>query len=62
MAGAAERSLLVGVPDDVEFSRGMVNVIPLTGGSERSWRPGAGNIPLSGTARFGAAAGGEVQQ
>jgi Domain of unknown function (DUF1929)/FG-GAP repeat len=62
VAGAAERSVLVGVPDDVEFSRGMVNVIPLTGGSMRSWRPGAGNIPLTGTDRFGAAAGGEVQQ
>ena len=62
VAGATERSLLVGVPDDMEFSRGMVNVIPLTGGSMRSWRPGAGNIPLTGTARFGAATGGEVQQ
>jgi hypothetical protein len=62
VAGSAERSLLVGVPDDVEFPRGMVNVVPLTGGSMRSWRPGAGNIPLTGTDRFGAAAGGEVQQ
>jgi hypothetical protein len=62
VAGVAERSFLVGVPDDVEFSGGMVNVIPLTGGSMRSWRPGAGNITLTGTDRFGAAAGGEVQQ
>ena len=62
VAGAAERSFLVGVPDDVEFSGGMVNVIPLTGGSMRSWRPGAGNISLTGTDKFGAAAGGEVQQ
>src|SRR6185437_2529912 len=38
VAGAAERSILVGVPDDVEFPNGMVNVIPLTGGSLRSWR------------------------
>jgi Glycosyl hydrolase family 1 len=39
-----------------------VNVIPLTGGSMRSWRPGDGRIGLSGTDRFGGAAGGEVQQ
>jgi hypothetical protein len=42
VAGAAERSFLVGVPFDVEFSGGMVNIIPLTGGSNRSWRPGRG--------------------
>jgi hypothetical protein len=62
VAGVGERAFLVGVPNDVEFSGGMVNVIPLTGGSMRSWRPGAGNITLTGTDRFGAAAGGEVQQ
>jgi hypothetical protein len=59
VAGTAERSVLVGVPDDVEFSDGMVNVIPLTGGSPRSWRPG---VPSTGADRFGGAAGGEVQQ
>jgi hypothetical protein len=42
VAGVGERAFLVGVPNDVEFSGGMVNVIPLTGGSMRSWRPGAG--------------------
>jgi hypothetical protein len=62
VAGASERSILVGVPDDVEFSSGMVNVIPLTGGSLRSWRPGAGGVPSTGNDRFGGAAGGEVQQ
>jgi len=62
VAGVAERSILVGVPDDVEFSSGIVNVIPLTGGSQRSWRPGAGNVPSTGADRFGGADGGEVQQ
>lgn len=62
VAGEAERSVLVGVPHDTEFSGGMVNVIPLTGGSMRSWRPGSGGVPSSGAAQFGAAVGGEVQQ
>jgi hypothetical protein len=62
VAGAAERSILVGVPDDVEFSNGMVNVIPLTGGSMRSWRPGDGRVPSTGTDRFGGATGGEGLQ
>ena len=62
MAGTAERSILVGVPDDVEFSSGMVNVIPLPSGPPRSWRPGAGGVPSTGADRFGGAAGGEVQQ
>jgi hypothetical protein len=62
VAGIGERSILVGVPDDVEFSSGMVNVIPLTGGSLRSWRPGVGSVPSTGADRFGGAAGGEVQQ
>jgi hypothetical protein len=62
VAGVAERSILVGVPDDVEFSGGIVNVIPLTGGSLRSWRPGDGTVSSTGADRFGGAAGGEVQQ
>jgi hypothetical protein len=57
VAGVAERSILVGVPDDVQNPNGMVNVIPLTGGTPRSWIPGAG-----GADRFGGAVGGEVQQ
>jgi hypothetical protein len=62
VAGTAERSILVGVPDDVEISSGIVNLIPLTGGSLRSWRPGVGGVPSSGADRFGGAVGGEVQQ
>ena len=62
MAGRAERSILVGVPDDVEFPNGMVNVIPLPGGSLRSWQPGSGGVPATDADRFGGAAGGEVQQ
>ena len=62
VAGVAERSILVGVPDDVEFSSGMVNVIPLTGGSMRTWRPNADGVPLVGADSFGGGAGGEVQQ
>ena len=62
VAGVAERSFVVGVPDDVQFSSGMVNVIPLTGGSMRSWRPGAGGVPSTGTDRFGGATGGEGLQ
>jgi hypothetical protein len=62
VAGVAERSILVGVPDDVEFSGGIVNVIPLTGGSMRAWRPGDGGVPSTGNDRFGGALGGEVQR
>jgi galactose oxidase-like protein/FG-GAP repeat protein len=62
VAGRGERSILVGVLDDTEFPNGMVNVIPLTGGSLRSWRPGVGNVPDTDADRFGGAAGGEVQQ
>jgi len=62
VAGVAERSILVGVPDDVEFPSGMVNVIPLTGGSLRTWRPNAGGVPLVGADSFGGGAGGEVQR
>ena len=40
----------------------MVNVIPLTGGSLRSWRPGSDGVPSTGADRFGGAVGGEVQQ
>lgn len=63
VAGVAERSVLVGVPDDVQNPTGMVNVIPLTGGAQRSWIPGSGGLPsIPGADRFGGAAGGEVQQ
>ena len=56
VAGVAERSFLVGVPDEGQY--GMVTVIPSTGGTVRYWRPGEG----TGADRFGGAAGGEVQQ
>jgi FG-GAP repeat len=63
VAGVAERSVLVGVPDDVQNPTGMVNVIPLTGGGQRSWIPGSdGLAPIPGADRFGGGAGGEVQQ
>jgi Galactose oxidase-like, Early set domain/FG-GAP repeat len=62
VAGASERVVLVGVPDDVQYSSGVVSVIPLPSGTPRSWRPGTGGVPTTGADRFGGAAGGEVQQ
>jgi Domain of unknown function (DUF1929)/FG-GAP repeat len=62
VAGATERAILVGVPDDVQYSSGVVSVIPLPSGTPRSWRPGTGGVPTTGADRFGGAAGGEVQQ
>ncbi len=62
VAGTAERSILIGVPDDVEFSSGIVHVLPLPSGPPRSWRPGVDGVPPTGADRFGGAAGGEVQQ
>jgi hypothetical protein len=53
VSGEQERALLVGVPDDVEFSPGMVDVIPFGGGTPRSWWPGAGGIPGPAAGRFG---------
>ena len=58
VAGAGERVLLVGVPDDVHNASGMVNVIPFGGGTPRAWVPGAGDIPSAGAARFGQTLGG----
>jgi hypothetical protein len=51
--GAQERALLVGVPDDVEYSTGLVDVIPFGNGAARSWWPGAGGILGPGASRFG---------
>jgi Domain of unknown function (DUF1929)/FG-GAP repeat len=62
VAGATERVVLVGVPDDVQYSSGVVSVIPLLSGTPRSWRPATGGVPTTGADRFGGAAGGEVQQ
>jgi hypothetical protein len=53
VSGADERALLVGVPDDVEYSTGMVVVVPFGGGAARTWVPGFGGIPSAGGSRFG---------
>ncbi len=57
VAGASERVLLVGVPDDTAHTAGMVNVIPFGGGTPRFWAPG-GAIPVAGASRFGDSLGG----
>lgn len=57
VAGAAERVLLVGVPDDTDNAAGMVDVIPFGGGAPRAWLPG-GAIPAAGASRFGGSIGG----
>jgi hypothetical protein len=62
VAGVSERAILIGVPDDVEFSNGIVHVIPLAGGVPRFWRPGSSGVPSTGSDRFGGGVGGEVQQ
>ena len=53
VAGAAERALIVGIPDDADHTTGMVNVIPLGGGAPRFWAPGVGGVPNAGSSRFG---------
>lgn len=55
VAGAAERILIVGVPDDVGNPAGMVDVIPFGGGTPRFWAPGEGGGPNAGASRFGGA-------
>ncbi len=57
VSGFAERALIVGVPDDVDNTLGMVNVIPLGGGVPRFWEPGIGGVPAGGS-RFGDTLGG----
>ncbi|HZA72414.1 MAG TPA: VCBS repeat-containing protein [Propionibacteriaceae bacterium] len=52
VSGAGERAFLVGVPDDVDNSTGMVNVIPMGGGAPRFWEPGTNGVP-GGANRFG---------
>jgi hypothetical protein len=56
VSGAGERAVLVGVPDDVDNSTGMVNVLPLGGGTPRFWKPGTNGVP-GGANRFGDALG-----
>lgn len=53
VTGGTEQALIVGVPDDVGNSTGMVNVIPLGAGAARFWAPGTGGIPGAGSSRFG---------
>jgi hypothetical protein len=53
VGGASERALIIGVPDDVDRNLGMVNVIPLGGGTPRFWAPGVDGVPLAGASRFG---------
>ena len=48
-----ERVLIVGVPDDVGNSTGMVDVIPFAGGTPRFWKPGTDGISAAGASRFG---------
>ena len=54
VAGATERVLLVGVPDDSANASGMVNVMPLTAGTPRFWKPGTDGILSTGAVGFGA--------
>lgn len=58
VAGADERVLLIGVPDDVTYATGMVAVVPFSAGAERSWRPGFGGVPSAGGEHFGQSLGG----
>ena len=55
VTGGSEQALIVGVPDDVGHSTGMVDVIPLGAGAPRFWAPGTGGIPGAGASRFGGA-------
>jgi hypothetical protein len=53
ISGPTERALIIGVPDDVEHSTGMINIIPFgRGQSPRAWVPGSGGVPGGGS-RFG---------
>jgi hypothetical protein len=57
VSGFSERAVIVGVPDDIDNNTGMVNVLPLGGGTPRFWKPGANGVPGGGN-RFGDALGG----
>ena len=54
VGGPSEKAMLVGVPDDSANTTGMVNVIPLTSGTPRFWKPGTSGILSAGAAAFGA--------
>jgi len=53
--GESETALLIGVPNDVQHSHGMVNVLPFGGANKRAWIPGIDGVPGTGLSRFGAA-------
>jgi hypothetical protein len=57
VVGKLEQAIIVGVPDDVGRSTGMVDVIPFGAGPPRFWAPGTGRVPDAGASRFGAAVG-----
>ena len=61
VTGGTEQVLVVGVPDDVTSSNGVVTAIPLGSGSPRAWVPGSGGVAGAGAQRFGAtvASGGQ---
>lgn len=58
VAGATERVLLIGSPDDSGYASGMVTVLPFAGGTPRAWLPGTGGVPSTGASRFGGSLGG----
>lgn len=51
--GVSETALLIGVPADVDLATGMVDVLPMGGGTPRYWAPGVGGVPAGGANRFG---------
>lgn len=51
--GVHEVVLIIGVPDDVDHSTGLVNILPFGGAAKRFWAPGSSGVPTSGASRFG---------
>ncbi len=62
VTGNTEQVLLVGVPNDVTETHGVVDAIPLGGGSPRAWVPGLGGVPSGGASGFGSAISSGGQQ
>lgn len=61
VSGLTEQALLVGVPLEASSSTGVVDVVPLGGGTPRAWVPGSGGVPSAGADRFGAVLAGAGQ-
>jgi len=57
VVGEQEQAIVVGVPDDVGHSTGMVDVIPFGDDPPRFWAPGTGGVTDDGASSFGAALG-----